>query len=457
MGIKKYRLEQDFMGVVNVSADSPWGAQTERARQHFKVGQERMPWEIIHALILLKKAAAKVNASLGQLSPKKAKIIVEICDELLGNLGEILEYFPLNIWQSGSGTQTNMNINEVIANLAKDPIHPNDDVNMSQSTNDLFPTAMHLATIVVLRTKLLPSLSKLRLKLAVLSKKFGSIVKIGRTHLQDAVPLTLGQEFSGYLAQIELAMEQIRQSMQPLYHLAIGGTAVGTGLNAPDNFDHSMAKLLRKMMGIPFRVTPNKFHMLSSHEPLLIVSGTMKTLATALYKIANDIRWLASGPCCGLGELMLPANEPGSSIMPGKVNPTQCEMLLMVCAQVIGNDSTISFANAHGDFELNIFKPVIIYNLLQSINLISEAVVSFTKYALTGIRANHKRITYLLGRSSSMVAALNPIVGYDRACSVANLSMREGISLREACLALGYLTAKDFDKIMADAYGIDSC
>jgi fumarate hydratase class II len=411
-----------------------------------------MPREIIHTIILLKKAAAMVNASVSKLSLKKSKIIIKVCDELLASLGDKLECFPLNIWQSGSGTQTNMNINEVIANFAKNSIHPNDDVNMSQSTNDLFPTAMHMATVMALRAKLLPSLSKLRLKLVVLSKKFSSTMKIGRTHLQDAVPLSLGQEFSGYLAQIELAMEQIKQSMQPLHYLAIGGTAVGTGLNAPKNFDRNMTKLLSKMTGIPFRPAPNKFHMLSSHDPLLIVSGAVKILATALYKIANDIRWLASGPCCGLGELILPANEPGSSIMPGKVNPTQCEMVLMVCAQVIGNDSTISFANAHGDFELNVFKPVIIYNLLQSINLISEAVVSFTKYALTGLRVNHKRLSYLVSRSPSMVTALNPLVGYDRACNIVDLSMRKGISLRKACLALEYLTAEEFDKIMVEAY-----
>ncbi len=454
------RKEYDSLGMVSVPRNRHWGAQTERARQNFAVGTELMPREIIASLVIIKQAAARVNAAKGLLPRNKAEAIISVCEKILTDDADLWQDFPLKIWQSGSGTQTNMNVNEVIAHRAnvklgsklgrKKSIHPNDDVNMSQSTNDLFPTAMHLATITALRHHLIPALSALHRSLVKLSKKFNSLVKVGRTHLQDAVPLTLGEEFSGYGAQIALALEHIQLALQPLYHLAIGGTAVGTGLNAPKKFDVAMVRILGKKMKLPLRTATNKFCMLSSHEPLLIISGAVKSLATALFKIVNDIRWLASGPRCGLGELILPSNEPGSSIMPGKVNPTQCEMVLMVCAQVMGNDATISFANAQGDFELNVFKPVIIYNLLQAINLLGDALVSFNRYALAGLQANRQRQAFFVKNSLMAATALNPIIGYDRVCDITRLALRRDITLREACAALGYMDLKEFDHAMGE-------
>lgn len=439
--MKKVRLEHDSIGTIKVDDNCYWGAQTQRALLHFKIGPEPIPPEIILALALVKKAAAEINADFGLLAKIKAKYIVRVCDEILAN--KLTSHFPLTIWQSGSATQTNMNINEVIANRAtallreklngKKPIHPNDDVNMSQSTNDVFPTAMHLATTMLLTKKLLPSVSKLQQELTVISKKFKSILKIGRTHLQDALPLTVGQEFSGYAAQIALAISNLKATLPYLQNLAIGGTAVGTGLNAPHQFDKKMVAHLTKLTGIKFKSAPNKFCLLAAHEAMLITSGALKTLATALFKIANDIRWLASGPHCGLGELILPSNEPGSSIMPGKVNPTQCEVMLMVCAQIIGNDTVVSFANSQGNLELNIFKPLIIYHVLQAINLLSNACTSFRKYALQGLKINPKKLDDFLGSSLMIVTALNPIIGYDKSYKIVKYASKHNLSPRTAC------------------------
>lgn len=410
-----------------------------------------MPKEIIYALSLVKKAAATTNADLKLLSKQKAKAIIKACDEILEN--KLKQHFPLTIWQSGSGTQTNMNINEVIANRAskilKKPIHPNDDVNMSQSTNDTFPTAMHLASLLKLKNKLLPTTKELHKELNILSKKFNKILKVGRTHLQDAVPLTLGQEFSGYAAQIEISTKNLKNSFPFLQELAIGGTAVGTGLNAPKQFGKKVATLLSKWTKIKFKSATNKFCMSSSHEALAIASSALRTLATSLFKIANDIRLLASGPHCGLGELILPKNEPGSSIMPGKVNPTQCEVMMMVCSKVIGNDETISFANSQGDFELNIFKPVMAHSLLQSIELLANACDSFRNHTLKGIKANRKKIDEYLNNSLMTVTALNPIIGYEKSSKIVKYSLDKNISPREACLKLGFLSAKEFDALIS--------
>ncbi len=440
------RLETDSLGKIAVNTTHYWGAQTERALLHFKIGSEPMPPEVIMALALVKKAAAKVNADLSILKKNKAAAITRVCDEILAN--KLTHHFPLTIWQSGSATQTNMNINEVIANRAtklqkgkisdKKFLHPNDDVNMSQSSNDVFPTAMHLATALLLTKKLLPAIKNLRQELSIISKKFNRVLKVGRTHLQDALPLTIGQEFSGYTAQIDLAIRTIENSLPYLQDLAIGGTAVGTGLNSPPNFGKKVAQELTKLTGTKFKSAPNKFCMLAAHDALLIASGALKTLATILFKITNDIRWLASGPYCGLGELILPSNEPGSSIMPGKVNPSQCEVMLMVCAQVIGNDSVVSFANSQGNFELNVFKPIIIYNVIQAINLLSNACSSLVKNALKGIKVNHKKLADYFANSLMTVTALNPIIGYDKSCEIAKYAARHRVSLRTACDKLGY-------------------
>ena len=451
--MKKTRLETDSLGKIAVNINCYWGAQTERALLHFKIGQEAMPPEVIAALALVKKAAAKTNATLGLLAKNKAKAIMQICDAILANKLDF--HFPLTIWQSGSATQTNMNMNEVIANQAtlllggklgaKKLVHPNDDVNMSQSSNDVFPTAMHIATTLGLTQKLMPAINKLRQELLVISKKFKHTLKVGRTHLQDALPLTIGQEFSGYASQIDLAIKNLKNSLPHLQNLAIGGTAVGTGLNAPHQFGKKMATTLTKLTGIKFKSAPNKFCMLAAHDAILIASGALKTLATALFKITNDIRWLASGPYCGLGELTLPSNEPGSSIMPGKVNPTQCEMMMMVAAQVMGNDTVVSFANSQGNFELNVFKPIIIYNILQAINLLSNAALSLTNHALKGIKINQKKLDDFLANSLMLVTALNPIIGYDKSCEVVKYAAHHHISLRAACDKLGY----KFDRLIA--------
>ena len=444
--IKKTRVESDSLGKITVNTNCYWGAQTERALLHFKIGQEAMPLEVIAALALVKKAAAKTNATLGLLAKNKAKAIMRVCDEILANKLDF--HFPLTIWQSGSATQTNMNMNEVIANQAtlllggklgaEKLVHPNDDVNMSQSSNDVFPTAMHIATTLELTKKLIPAINQLHQELLIISKKFKRTLKVGRTHLQDALPITIGQEFSGYVSQIDLAIKNLKNSLPHLQDLAIGGTAVGTGLNSPPQFGKKMAIELTRLTGIKFKSAPNKFCMLAAHDALLIVSGALKTLATALFKITNDIRWLASGPYCGLGELILPSNEPGSSIMPGKVNPTQCEMMMMVAAQVMGNDTVVSFANSQGNFELNVFKPVIIYNILQAINLLSNAAISFTNYALKGIKINQKKLDDFLANSLMLITTLNPIIGYDKSCEIVKYATHHHVSLQAACDKFGY-------------------
>ncbi|QEQ01344.1 class II fumarate hydratase [Thermosynechococcus sp. CL-1] len=448
------RLEYDSLGAIEVPADCYWGAQTARSLKYFPISHERMPLEVIHAMARLKKAAAIANRDLGVLATDKAAWIMQAADEVIE--GRWDDQFPLSIWQTGSGTQTNMNVNEVIANRAielaggvkgsKTPIHPNDHVNCSQSSNDTFPAAMHIATVIELQERLLPMLRHL---LAVLQEKvtaFADIIKIGRTHLMDAVPLTLGQEFSGYASQIAACQGHIEYALQHLYPLAIGGTAVGTGLNAPAGFGDRVAAELAQMTGYPFCKAENPFAALAAHDPLVMLSGVLKTLAAAMMKMANDIRWLASGPRCGLGELILPANEPGSSIMPGKVNPTQCEALTMVCVQVMGNDAAVGIAGSQGNFELNVYKPLIIHNVLRSIELLSDAGEAFTQFCLAGIEPNREQIQRHLQRSLMLVTALNPHIGYDKAAAVAKKAYSEGKTLKEAAVELGYLTAEEFDQ-----------
>ena len=433
-----------------------YGAQTARSLIFFNIGHDKMPPAVIHALALLKKAAALTNLELGKISKEKALAIIEAAEEILA--GKLDEQFPLSIWQTGSGTQTNMNVNEVIANRAiekmggklgsKTPIHPNDDVNLSQSSNDVFPTAMHLAAVTELNRSLLPALHKIRDALEIKSKEFDSIVKIGRTHLMDAVPLTLGQEFSGYVAQIDQNIHRVNLVLPHLYELAVGGTAVGTGLNAPPGFGKKMAEHIAKLTGFPFVSAPNKFAALASHDPLVFASGALKTLACSLMKIANDIRWMGSGPRAGLHELFLPENEPGSSIMPGKINPTQCEAMTMVCTQVIGNDATITMAGSQGNFELNVYKTVIIHNFLQSITLLSDACRTFTDYLLNGLKPDEVRIQHHLQQSLMLVTALSPKIGYDKAAEIAHKAFHENLTLKEAALKLGYLTEKEFNDLV---------
>ncbi len=450
------RTETDSMGAIEVLADRYWGAQTQRSLIHFSIGLDTMPRELIRAIGTLKKATAAVNQELGLLPKEKAELIIQAAEEVIS--GKLDDHFPLRIWQTGSGTQTNMNANEVIANRAiemvggdlgsKVPIHPNDHVNMSQSSNDIFPTAMHIAAVEEITHRLIPMVTKLRDALAVKSVEFKDIVKIGRTHLMDAVPLTLGQEFSGYVAQMDQNLERIQGTLPHLCELAIGGTAVGTGLNTHPEFAVRVAALIAELTGLPFVTAPNKFAALAAHDPIVMTSGVLKTLACSLMKIANDIRWLGSGPRCGLGELILPANEPGSSIMPGKVNPTQCEAMTMVCAQVIGNDTTISVAGTQGNFELNVFKPVLIHNLLHSIRLLSGACSSFTDYLVVGIQPNQEQIQHFLTNSLMLVTALSPHIGYDHSTKVAKKAYVEGKTLREACVELGYLTGEEFDQLV---------
>ncbi|WNC60203.1 class II fumarate hydratase [Thermosynechococcus sp. QS41] len=448
------RLEYDSLGAIEVPADCYWGAQTARSLKYFPISHERMPLEVIHAMARLKKAAAIANRDFGVLAADKAAWIMQAADEVIE--GRWDDQFPLSIWQTGSGTQTNMNVNEVIANRAielaggvkgsKTPIHPNDHVNCSQSSNDTFPAAMHIATVIELQERLLPMVRHL---LAVLQEKvttFADIIKIGRTHLMDAVPLTLGQEFSGYASQIAACQAHIEYALQHLYPLAIGGTAVGTGLNAPAGFGDRVAAELAQMTGYPFCKAENPFAALAAHDPLVMLSGALKTLAAAMMKMANDIRWLASGPRCGLGELILPANEPGSSIMPGKVNPTQCEALTMVCVQVMGNDAAVGIAGSQGNFELNVYKPLIIHNVLRSIKLLSDAGQAFTEFCLIGLEPNREQIQRHLQRSLMLVTALNPHIGYDKAAAVAKKAYSEGKTLKEAAVELGYLTAEEFDQ-----------
>ncbi len=451
-----FRLESDSMGNIRVPASKYYGAQTQRSLEHFSIGRDRMPEEIIHAFGVLKKAAALSNYKLGKLTKKKLDLIVKACDEVIA--GKLGDHFPLFVWQTGSGTQTNMNTNEVIANRAielakgklgsKSPIHPNDDVNMSQSSNDTFPTAMHISAALLIRNKLLPSLSKLKAALSAKEKAFKNIVKIGRTHLQDAVPLTLGQEFSGYVALIDRNIKRCELSLKDLYDLVIGGTAVGTGINTHPDFDKTIVKELSKLTKLSFRVHPNKFAGISSHDEIAAMSGSLKATAAALFKIANDIRWLASGPRCGLDELEIPENEPGSSIMPGKVNPTQCEALTMVAIQVMGNDAAIGFAASQGNFELNAYNPLMIQNLLHSALIMSDSVDMFVKYCVKGVKANKTTISKYVDNSLMLVTALSPEIGYDKASKLAHKAHKEGLSLKQACLKLKYLTEEQFDQIV---------
>jgi fumarate hydratase class II len=450
------RTETDSMGPIEVPTDRYYGAQTARSLLHFAIGHDTMPRAMIRAFGILKKAAALVNRDLGLLQSELADLIVRAADEVIA--GSLDDHFPLRIWQTGSGTQTNMNANEVISNRAielaggqlgsKKPIHPNDHVNMSQSSNDTFPTAMHIAAVEEIHHRLLPAVENLQAALQQRVDEFASIVKIGRTHLMDAVPLTLGQEFSGYVAQIKQAVERIKGSLPQLYELALGGTAVGTGLNAHPEFAQRVANAIAELTGLPFVSAPNKFAALAGHEPLVGASSAIKTLACALMKIANDIRWLGSGPRCGLAELILPENEPGSSIMPGKVNPTQSEALTMVCVQVLGNDTAVSIAATQGNFELNVFKPVIIHNILHSIRLLADSCQSFTKYCILGLKPNLPQIERFVNNSLMLVTALSPKIGYDKAAEVAKTAHKENSTLREACLKLGYLTADEFDAIV---------
>jgi fumarate hydratase class II len=448
------RTEKDTMGTIEVPADRYWGAQTQRSLEHFRIGGDRFPREIIRALGILKKACALVNRELGLLPEDRARAIVQAADEVIE--GRLDAHFPLSVWQTGSGTQTNMNANEVIANRAiellggqlgsQKPVHPNDDVNRSQSSNDTFPTAMHIAAVEQIEGRLLPAVERLRDTLRAKAREFGDIVKIGRTHLQDAVPLTLGQEISGWASQLDRAVRQIRATLPGLHELALGGTAVGTGLNAPPGFGERAARAIEELTGRPFVSAPNKFEALAAHDALVGAHGALRALAGALTKIANDVRWLASGPRCGIGELRIPENEPGSSIMPGKVNPTQCEALTMVCAQVMGNDVAVGVGGASGNFELNVYKPLIIHNVLNSVRLLADACESFDRHCARGIEPDRERVRALVERSLMLVTALAPRLGYDRAAQIAKKAHAEGLTLKQAAVALGYLTAEEFDR-----------
>jgi fumarate hydratase, class II len=450
------RTESDSFGPIEVDDEHYWGAQTQRSLEHFAIGNETMPLPLIYALATIKKAAAIVNRDLGKLDAKLADQIVEAADEVLE--GELDDEFPLAVWQTGSGTQTNMNVNEVIASRAnekasgkrggKSPVHPNDHVNMSQSTNDAFPTAMHIAAATRVEEHLLPAIGKLRLTLDAKAKAFADIVKIGRTHLQDATPLTLGQEISGWVNQLDHGSAAIRNALGPVYELALGGTAVGTGLNSHPEYATRAAQQIAMITGRPFVTAPNKFQALASHDALVGLSGALKVLACSLTKIANDVRWLASGPRCGIGELTIPENEPGSSIMPGKVNPTQCEAMTMVCAQVMGNDVAIGIAGASGNFELNVYKPLIAHAMQQSIELLGDACESFDEHCARGLEPNRAEIARKLEGSLMLVTALAPHIGYDKAAKVAKKAHADGTTLREAALALGYVTAEEFDRLV---------
>jgi fumarate hydratase class II len=449
----KTRQESDAMGAIAVPAKHYWGAQTQRSLHYFPFGQ-RMPLAVVHAYGALKAACAEVNQARGRLSPELAPLIVAAAEEVAA--GRLDAEFPLKVWQTGSGTQTNMNVNEVIANRAiaasggvlgsKSPVHPNDHVNLSQSSNDTFPAALHIAVAIELQQRLIPAVEALGHALASKADAFKTIIKIGRTHLQDAVPLSLGQEFGGYVAQLELGLESLRAALPQVHQLAIGGTAVGTGLNAPHGFGESVAARLAERVGLPFTSAPNKFQALAGHEPLATAHGALTVLAGSLMKIANDIRWLASGPRCGLGELILPENEPGSSIMPGKVNPTQCESLTMVAVQVMGNNTAVQMAASQGNFELNVFKPLIAHNVLESIELLAGACTSFREHCIEGLHANEKRIERLLNQSLMLVTALTPAIGYDRASGIAKHAHKHGLSLREAALVLGEISGEEFDQ-----------
>jgi fumarate hydratase class II len=450
------RSESDSMGSIDVPMDRYYGAQTARSLIHFAIGKDVMPPELIRAFGILKKAAALVNRDLGKLSEEKANLITQAADEVIS--GKLNEHFPLRIWQTGSGTQTNMNVNEVISNRAiqiargemgtKKPIHPNDDVNMSQSSNDTFPAAMHIAAATETSRRLLPAVKRLRDAIDAKAKEFKDVVKIGRTHLQDATPLTVGQEFSGWVSLLDRDGARIAVAVDGLLDLAIGGTAVGTGLNAHPEFAERAAKKIAELAGLPFRSHPNKFASLSAHDEIVFASGALKTLAASLMKIANDVRWLASGPRCGLGELIIPENEPGSSIMPGKVNPTQSEAVTMVAVQVLGNDAAIGFAGTQGNFELNVYKPVMIFNYLHSVELLTDAMNSFVDHCVVGIELNRETIDRYVHNSLMLVTALAPKIGYDNAAKVAKTAHKEHSSLREAAVKLGFLTGEEFDALV---------
>lgn len=450
------RIEKDTMGEIAVPADAYWGAQTERSRQNFRIGGERLPEPLIHAMATVKKAAAMTNAALGRITDEQSQLIVQACDEIL--TGKLNDQFPLVVWQTGSGTQSNMNINEVIANRANEiagkpkgsyqPIHPNDHVNHAQSTNDSFPTAIRVAAAQEMSNKLLPAINNLRQTLAQKSADFDEIIKIGRTHLQDATPLTLGQEFSGYVMQLDYALARIEAALSGLYQLPLGGTAVGTGLNSHPDYAVKVAQVLAELTKLNFITAPNKFEALAARDAEVFASGALKTLAASLNKIANDVRWLASGPRCGLGELSIPENEPGSSIMPGKVNPTQCEAMTMVVTQVFGNDTTISMAGASGNFELNVYMPVIGYNLLQSIRLLTDAINSFNEHCAVGIEPICEKIDYYLHHSLMLVTALNRHIGYENAAKVAKTAFKNNQSLKQTAIQLNLLTEDKFDEIV---------
>ncbi|MFG2563256.1 class II fumarate hydratase [Streptomyces sp. NPDC048496] len=450
------RRETDSMGEVEVPADRYWGAQTQRSLLHFSIGDDRMPKAVYHAYGYVKKAAALVNGRAGRLPGWKADLIARVADEVSG--GQLDEHFPLFVWQTGSGTQSNMNTNEVIGNRAiqlvggelgsKSPIHPNDDVNMGQSSNDTFPTAMHIAAVLEIEDHLIAQVRRLRDAVDAKARAWHDVVKIGRTHLEDAVPLTVGQEWSGYTHQLDDALERVRATLPGLYELAAGGTAVGTGLNAPDGFGTAIAAQIAELTGRPFRTAPNKFAAQGGLDAMVAASAGLRASAVPLMKIANDIRWLASGPRCGFGELVLPANEPGSSIMPGKVNPTQCEAMVMVCIQVLGDDSAVAFAGTQGNFELNAMRPVIINNFLHSARILGDACGKLREFCIEGIDLDRNRIGEFVGRSLMLVTALSPVLGYDRASAIAHKADREGTTLREAALASGYITADRFDRVV---------
>ena len=461
-----FRIESDSFGELNVPADKYWGAQTQRSLMNFPIGKETQPASIIRAFGIIKKSCALANMKFNLLDPKIGNAICEAAE--LVSSGQMNDNFPLVVWQTGSGTQTNMNANEVIANLAiksldgkvgsKSPVHPNDHVNMSQSSNDTFPTAMHVATALLVNTELLPSLDLLNNALKKKCSEFEDIIKIGRTHTQDATPLTLAQEFSGYLRQVEQSEVRVRKALDSIYELAQGGTAVGTGLNTIEGWDKEVARNISELTSLPFVTAENKFEALASHDAMVGMSSALRSTAVSLFKIANDIRFLASGPRSGLGELLLPENEPGSSIMPGKVNPTQTEALTMVCAQVMGNDAGVGFAGSQGHFELNVFKPMIAHNVIQSIQLLSDSTKSFVERCVSGIKANEARINFLMEESLMLVTALSPVIGYDKSTKVAKLAHSKGSTLKEAALELGYVTSEEFDRIVnpAQMVGPDS-
>ncbi|HIK36433.1 MAG: class II fumarate hydratase [Geminocystis sp.] len=453
---KNNRIEKDSIGEIEVPADRYWGAQTQRSLKYFSIGEDLMPIEVIKALAIVKKAAAITNQELGKLAPEKAKLIVQVADEILE--GKLDSHFPLHVWMTGSGTQANMNVNEVIANRAieiaggklgsKNPIHPNDDVNMSQSSNDAFPTAMNIAAAIAVKQRLIPGVVRLRDALAEKAEAWKDIIKIGRTHLQDAVPLSLGQEFSGYVGMLEDNLNRIENALPGIYQLALGGTAVGTGINAPPGFAERVAQHIAAITGLPFVSAPNKFTVMGAHDAMVMLSATLKTLACSLYKIANDIRLLACGPRAGIYELELPANEPGSSIMPGKVNPTQCEALAMVAVQVIGYDTAVTIAGAGGILEMNVYKPLIIYNVLQSIKILADGCSNFAQYCVKDMKPNRERIQQLVNQSLMLVTALTPKIGYDKASEIAQLAYKQNLTLKQATLQLGYLTEVEFDECM---------